>query len=88
MDSRAVAKRLGITISAVNRLAARGTLPSIWHAGRRMFKKAAIDAYCNDSAAQKRRPPDLRLVQGDLDFSLSDALRRVRQQAIGRGKKS
>lgn len=88
MDTRQVAKRLGISVSAVNRLCARGTLAYTWQAGRRLFKKASIDSYCVDQAAQKRRPPGVRLVQGELEFSLHEALENVRRQAIGKGKKS
>lgn len=61
MDAKAVADRLGITVSALNKLAVRKkrdgtiTLPSKWFAGRRCWETATIDAYLKDEAAQRRR---------------------------------
>lgn len=55
LDTREVAVLLGVTISEVNRLCARGTLASTWHAGRRLIRRDAVRAYLDDKEAQARR---------------------------------
>ena len=55
LDTREVSKKLNITVSAVNRLASRGTLAYVWMSGRRLYHAQVIANYLSDKAAQKRR---------------------------------
>jgi len=55
MDGHAVARRLEVTLSAVHRLAARGTLASTWFAGRRVWRREQIERYLADPELQARR---------------------------------
>lgn len=54
IDCREVAQLLGMTTSAVCRLAARGTLRYSWFAGRRAFFKNEVLALREDPAYQRR----------------------------------
>lgn len=55
LDTREVSRKLMISVSAVNRLAARGTLAYAWCSGRRLFHRDGIEKYLLDAEAQKRR---------------------------------
>lgn len=50
-----VAQKLGISVSAVHRLASRGTLAFRWLAGRRMVHRDTLTAYLSNPALQARR---------------------------------
>lgn len=79
MDTRQVAEELGVSRTAVNRLASRGTLAYLWKGGVRLYRKSVIDAYKRDEAAQARRrvPSSVRVGQGvlSLDQAVKDAKR-------------
>lgn len=54
IDAKQVAVLLGISVSAVHRLAARGTLPSVFLAGRAYWLREAVQRYIDDPKAQAR----------------------------------
>lgn len=74
LDAAAVAKKLEISVSAVHRLCRRGTLPSGWLAGRRVWTRAQIDSYLKDAEAQRRRPNSGTIHLGGRDLSTEDAI--------------
>ncbi len=84
LDSRQVAKKLGISAAALCRLATRGTLPSEWVAGRRIWNPETIDRYLNDHEAQKRRRPNgsqATLFQGGEEIPLDRVVAQLGAQA-------
>jgi predicted DNA-binding transcriptional regulator AlpA len=74
LDARGVARKLGITVSAVHRLAARGTLPSTWLAGVRIWKLETVERYLVDEVAQKRRRNGALITQGTLELTVDDVV--------------
>mgnify|MGYP003609053479 CR=1 FL=1 len=54
LTSREVAELLGISLSAVARLCARGTLAYAWFAGRRVFKKTAVEELAQNEEYKRR----------------------------------
>jgi len=54
ITTQQVADLLGISASAVSRLAARGSIAYVWFAGRRFFSKREILALRDDPAYQRR----------------------------------
>lgn len=81
MDATAVARKLEISVSAVHRLAARGTLPSTWFGGRRVWKREQVDSYLNDGEAQKRRRNGALITQGELALTVDQVVKRTKEQA-------
>ena len=61
MDAKEVSAELGISVSAVHGLRERGTLPSEWMAGKRVWHRETIKRYKNDAAAQDRRRSEGRV---------------------------
>lgn len=55
MEAAEVAKKLEISVTAVHRLEQRGTLPSVWLAGRKIWHRDTISRYLGDGDAQARR---------------------------------
>ena len=53
-DTATVARKLGITESAVLRLVARGSIASVILSGRRLYRMEAIDKYIADPERIKR----------------------------------
>jgi len=74
MDSTAVARKLRISVSAVHRLAARGTLPSTWFAGKRMWTREGVERYLADGELQRRRRNGALISQGNLELSIEQAI--------------
>jgi helix-turn-helix protein len=81
LTAEGVAGRLEVTVSAVHRLSNRGTLPYRWIAGRKLFRKDAIDAYLANDEAQKRRRNGGLITQGELELDVPAAVRRMRAEA-------
>lgn len=54
MSTAEVAKVLKISETAVLRLAARGSLPSVWLAGRRLWNRETIRKYAADPKRRSR----------------------------------
>jgi predicted DNA-binding transcriptional regulator AlpA len=83
LDARAVAKTLGITVSAVHRLAARGTLPSNWLGGRRIWKRAQVAQYLADQPAQARRRASATVQIGGQQLELAEVVEQLRGARLG-----
>lgn len=84
LDAPTVAKILNISVTAVHRLAHRGTLPSEWVAGRRVWRRATIERYLKDDEAQARRRPgggQGNLFLGDVAVSIDEVLASLKAQA-------
>lgn len=54
MTSREVAFRMGISVSAVGRLAGRGTLAAVWFGKQRLFRRSAVEALLRDEGFRQR----------------------------------
>lgn len=54
MDAKAASAVLGISVSALHRLCARGTLAYRFVAGRRLFLRASIEAFATSASYLKR----------------------------------
>ena len=61
LDAKEVASELGISVSAVHGLRDRGTLPSEWMAGKRVWHRQVIKRYLADEVAQERRRSEGRV---------------------------
>lgn len=73
IGSKALARELGISVTAVNRLALRGTLPSLWIDGKRVWPRETIRRYLLDSTAQgRRRSPALSVQRGGQAVAVAD----------------
>lgn len=83
IDAREVSKRLGISVTAVHRLAARGTLPSQWLAGRRVWTVDSVKRYEADPDAQRRRRARHLLIQGPLELTLDQVVEKLTEGAHG-----
>ncbi len=84
LDAKAVAVRCKISVSAVHRLAKRGTLPSEWAADRRIWRAAVVDRYLADRAAQSRRRGTWRnatLFQGKDEIPVDRVVNELNAQA-------
>lgn len=84
LDAGAVSKLLCISVTAVHRLAHRGTLRSRWIAGRRVFEQSEVDRYLADAAAQQRRcggSGQGKLFQGEEAVTLDAVLGSLKAQA-------
>lgn len=53
IDAKEAAEILQISVTAVHRLCNRGSLPSLWLAGRRVFLKHKIQAFAIDPKRSK-----------------------------------
>lgn len=60
------AAKEGMSVSAANRLCARGTLAFVWVAGRRLIPAKSYQRWLADKEAQNRRRS--RAEQGNLDL--------------------
>lgn len=70
MGAAEVATHLCISVTAVHRLAQRGTLPSEWAGACRIWRGSTIRRYEQDAEAQARRRKSDRQPLLDLDEEL------------------
>lgn len=82
LDAKGVAKMLGITVSAVHRLAARGTLPGTWLGGIRFWKRETVQRYLDDDVAQARRRGAAILRKGQQLLELGEAIDDMRSRSV------
>lgn len=84
LDAKEVAQLLGCSVTAVHRLAYRGTLSSEWLHGKRVWRRSVVDRYLADAEAQARRRSGSgqgKLFLGDTETSLDVVLGSIRAQA-------
>jgi predicted DNA-binding transcriptional regulator AlpA len=58
VDAVEAGKLLGISSSAVHQMARRGTLPSSWWGGKRVWLRSAVLALAKDAEYRKRSRRD------------------------------
>jgi len=84
MDAAEVAAELRIGVTAVHRLAQRGTLPSEWVGGKRAWRGTTIKRYLADPEAQKRRRGgggQGKLFIGESEVTRTEMVRSIQAQA-------
>lgn len=63
MTTAEVARRLGVTPTAVLRLKDRGTLPAVWTGRTWFFRETAVDALNTDEGYRRRSRRDATCAQ-------------------------